>query len=137
MQRALVLCAVAGGLAALAAPAGAARPFTDPTSRASGDVRLSNDVYAGPFATLDGRAHRITVGRRSNAQDSVEVSATKGAVRLGEYAILAHGASVRGPASVGVGGDCPVAPCPSFVSFNARVDGGVVKYSSRMPDIVE
>lgn len=128
MQRAHIggLLAV-GVLLAAAAPAAAAPPFADPTATLRGDVRLGDDVYVAPFARLDGRAHRIAIGRSSNVQDSVEVSAARGAVRLGPYAILAHGASVRGPASVGIGGVCAVAPCPSFVSFNARVDGGTVQ----------
>ena len=43
--------------------------------------------------------------------------------------ILAHGASVAGHAELGEAGTCPdgAAHCPSFVSFNAVVDGGNVE----------
>jgi carbonic anhydrase/acetyltransferase-like protein (isoleucine patch superfamily) len=43
--------------------------------------------------------------------------------------IVAHGAVVLGPASIGLQGTCPAdgATCASFISFNAEVDGGVVE----------
>lgn len=43
--------------------------------------------------------------------------------------ILAHGATVKGPAGLGEEGTCPggVLVCPSFVSFNAEVDGAIIE----------
>jgi carbonic anhydrase/acetyltransferase-like protein (isoleucine patch superfamily) len=124
----LLATAVVVGLAVAAAPApAAAASFADPTAQLRGDVLLGDDVYVAPFARLLGRAHRIRVGADSNLQDSVAVTTRRGGVRLGERVILAHGSSVRGPATIGVDGSCEHEPCAAFVSFNARVDGAVVQ----------
>lgn len=57
------------------------------------------------------------------------VDASAGPVRLGEQVILAHGATVKSDSEIGETGACPGAAtvCPSFVGFNAVVDGAIVE----------
>ncbi|NKE73772.1 acetyltransferase [Candidatus Manganitrophus noduliformans] len=109
-------------------------PFVDPTATVTGadKVHLGDSVYVAPFAELRAGADpalTIHIGAESDVQDSAVVDATAGAVSMGEQVILAHGATVKGPASLGGEGICPgsVAVCPSFVSFNAEVDGAIIE----------
>lgn len=109
-------------------------PFVDPTATVTGadKVYLGDSVYVAPFAELRAGADpalAIHIGAESDVQDSAVVDATAGAVSMGKRVILAHGATVKGPASLGEEGICPGgAPvCPSFVSFNAEVDGAVIE----------
>ena len=139
---------VAVATAALLAPLGLAAPasaageapeakkegpsFVDPTAtvRERDQVQLGELVYVAPFAKLlPGGGNSIEIGDESNVQDSVLVDARRGSVTLGEQTILAHGAAVKGEAAVGEGGSCPDGEdsCPSFVGFNALVDGGTVE----------
>ena len=120
-------------LLALTLPAGAAT-FVDPTAeRINPDfISLGDEVYVAPFATLraGGLLAPIVIGPRSNVQDSVEVDASRGAVLIGEQVILAHGATVRSRSNIGLRGRCPLrtqAACPSFVGFNAVVDGATIE----------
>ncbi|MGH9223693.1 MAG: acetyltransferase, partial [Acidimicrobiales bacterium] len=103
----------------------------DPTAVVVGTsrVHLGDLVYVGPFASLVAGRGEIVVGAETNIQDSVSIDARTDGVDLGEQVILAHGAAVRGPASIGHGGACPggASHCPSFVGFNALVDGGTVE----------
>lgn len=140
---ALVGFVLAGGMPVQAAPPVQAKVevalfpsthFVDPTATVmrTGKIHLGDSVYVGPFAELragPGAARAIHVGAESNIQDSVAVDATAGKVSMGEQVILAHGATVKGPASLGEEGSCPggVHVCPSFVSFNAEVDGAVIE----------
>lgn len=112
-----------------------AQTFVDPTATFiyPEHVTLGNLVYVGPFATLragaEGEEEFIVVGGESNIQDNVTVSARGGEVALGEMVILAHGSTVRGPATIGETGVCPPEEdiCPSFVGFNAEVEGAVIE----------
>lgn len=137
----LMLSALVTGLA-FAAPANASGgpTFVDPTARISGgsSVALGNLVYVGPFARLKANsrsANTITIGNESNVQDSATLDASAGPIVLGEQVIIAHGATVLGNSQIGVTGECPTAPtsvapeahCPSFVSFNAEVDGAIIQ----------
>jgi len=127
--------------------------FLDPTARVTDpkDVRLSKEVYVGPFAQLlaSGGAG-ITIGAESNVQDNVTVQAGSGrsaavdrdlaaaglrgsdGIVTGERVILAHGSSVVGPARLGVASDGtpPGEDSGVFVSFGARVDGAVLERDS-------
>lgn len=112
----------------------AAEPtFIDPTATVVNldNVHFGELVYVAPFALLKAGAgdRVIQVGDETNIQDSVTVDAKRGAVSLGEQVILAHGATVKGPASLGESGDCPegASHCPSFVGFNAEVDGAIIE----------
>jgi carbonic anhydrase/acetyltransferase-like protein (isoleucine patch superfamily) len=105
--------------------------FVDPTALLIGSSRihLGDLAFIGPFASLTAGVGTIVVGDETNMQDSVTVDATFTSVHLGDQVILAHGSTVRGPASIGHGGTCAggASHCPSFVSFNALVDGGTVE----------
>jgi carbonic anhydrase/acetyltransferase-like protein (isoleucine patch superfamily) len=105
--------------------------FVDPTATISTNVRIDHLVYIAPFAEIkagSGPAKSVSIGNESNVQDNCTVAADAGAVTLGEQVIIAHGATVRGPASIGNTGHCPgPGPCPSFVGFNAEVDGAIIE----------
>jgi carbonic anhydrase/acetyltransferase-like protein (isoleucine patch superfamily) len=99
------------------------------------NVHLGELVYVAPFARLlaGGRPGKsIFVGDESNIQDSVRVDAGGGTVRLGDQVLVAHGAEVLDGAELGTQGTCPAGedPCPSFVGFNAQVDGAVIDKDS-------
>ena len=114
--------------------------FVDPTATKRGNVDIRSRVYVAPFAILDAGRYNILVDEDSDVQDSVHADASAGPLVIGKKAILAHGATVKSnpnpkipefhPA-IGIGGTCPgAAPsavCPSFVGFNAEVDGGIVQ----------
>ncbi len=118
-----------------------AQSFVDPTARIIGDVRLGELVYVAPFAILKAGGHRIDIGNESDVQDNVTLEAKEADIVIGEQVILAHGASVIGrpvrlgavivSTSLGEEGACPGDPpapvCPSFVGFNAMVDGAVIE----------
>ncbi|MBA3358793.1 MAG: acetyltransferase [Thermoleophilaceae bacterium] len=114
------------------------------------NVFLGGRVYVGPFAKLiaDDDAP-ITIDDESNVQDSVRILAEGGedaddrdyplrngldeeeGVEIADRVILAHGAAVKGPAKVGIGGG-DIEPDPDddqevFVSFGAEVDGAVLQ----------
>jgi carbonic anhydrase/acetyltransferase-like protein (isoleucine patch superfamily) len=81
-----------------------------------------------------GEGSSITIGNESNVQDSVFLDATPGPIHIADEVALAHGAAVVGPASIGGEGTCPSvetakieATCPSFVGFNAVVDGATIE----------
>ena len=105
--------------------------FVDPTATISGNVNLGHLVYVAPSAEIKASAspaRAISIGNESNVQDNCVVTAEAGAVRLGDMVIVAHGATVKGPASIGITGQCKNAgPCPSFVGFNALVDGAIIE----------
>lgn len=124
--------------------------FVDPTASLSYkfNIRLGQHVYIGPFAVLrtafSDPTRSITIGNESNVQDNTTIDATLAAVTLGEQVIMAHGSTVSAgsqltvrfgvaakkafSSQVGIKGVCPggVAKCPSFVSFNAVVEGATI-----------
>lgn len=123
--------------------------FIDPTVEiaAPENITLEPQVYIGPFAQLQASTNaRITIGKESNAQDNVKIYAQfqrnsaaqqkvtalgiQG-VEIGERVIMAHGASVKGPAQIGVQGS-PISADPNtnagiFLSFGAEVDGAILE----------
>lgn len=141
---------VAGAVAAasfigLAQPAGAVENivFVDPTATVfpAVNVNFGDLVYVAPFANILA-LKPITIGPESNVQDNVTLKAILGSITLGEKVILAHGAAVNGTflpggTRIGTRGTCPAAAaargvpapavCPSFVGFNALVDGAIVE----------
>lgn len=135
---ALVVLALSAAIGA--STAGAVEPsFVDPTATGFEDAELGELDYVAPFAVAesgdDDDGGPITIGDESDVQDSVLLDAERGAVDIGEQVILAHGSAVLGPASVGENGRCPRDPvteerpshCPSFVGFNAVVDGAIIE----------
>ncbi len=108
--------------------------FVDPTARLihPGNIHFGDLVYVAPFATLKagtGQEARINIGSHSDIQDNTLLDAQGGSIQLGEDVIVAHGATIVGPADVGVTGTCPedAVICASFVSFNAEVDGATIE----------
>jgi len=101
--------------------------FIDPTAalRNARAITIGTQVYIGPFANLTARGGAtISIGRSSNVQDNVTVRAVgpDGSVVIGDHAILAHNASVIGPATIGAPGGSA-----AFVGFNAVIDGATVQ----------
>src|SRR5947207_535694 len=81
--------------------------------------------YVGPFATFRAKGGAtISIGDGSNVQDNVIIKAAgrNASVVVGDHAILAHGATVIGPATIGAPGGAA-----AFVGFNAVIDGATVE----------
>jgi len=112
------------------AAAAATASFIDPTASITGTltrISIKEQSYVGPFAAITASGN-VAIGHATNLQDNVTVSGT-GAVSLGDEVILAHGAQVRAPATIGrtavVG-----AHNASFVGFNSLVEGGTVEHDA-------
>lgn len=126
--------------------------FIDPTVRitAPGKITLAEKVYVGPFAQLlAGDDGGITIDKESNVQDNVTIYGgferndaaearvealgldEEEGVEIAERVILAHGATVKGPAMIGVGGGNiavdPDADQEVFLSFGSEVDGAILE----------
>ena len=138
-------------------PTKPAPSFSDPTAVLT-HVTLhgTHGVYVAPFATLTAtNPYTIAIGDDSDVQDNALVSTTSpantvtgtgvayGSIELGAKTILAHGATVlggqtaKGGTTIGVYGECPGethekagAGCPSFVGFNAVVDGAIIQMNA-------
>jgi carbonic anhydrase/acetyltransferase-like protein (isoleucine patch superfamily) len=101
--------------------------FIDPTAviRRPRTTTIGTHDYVAPFATLNAlHGGTITIGNASNVQDSVLISAVgrRTNVVIGDHVILAHNATIRGPATIGAPGGAP-----AFVGFNAIIDGATVE----------
>jgi carbonic anhydrase/acetyltransferase-like protein (isoleucine patch superfamily) len=96
--------------------------FVDPTVRIDTPERVTIKCrsYVGPFASLDASQGPIYLGEGSNVQDNALI--TGRLVVLGDNVIIAHGATIKGPSTIGTGKGRP-----AFVGFNAFVDGAVVE----------
>jgi carbonic anhydrase/acetyltransferase-like protein (isoleucine patch superfamily) len=126
--------------------------FIDPTADIvdAERVTLGPHVYIGPFArVLAGEGARIRIGEESNVQDNVTIWSKferdpdaeariealglgqEDGVEIAERCILAHGATVKGPARIGIGGgEVPVNPDQDqevFLSFGCEVDGAILE----------
>jgi carbonic anhydrase/acetyltransferase-like protein (isoleucine patch superfamily) len=101
--------------------------FIDPTAviHNARATTIGDQVYIGPFATVSARrGAAISIGNSSNVQDNVEVRSAgrPGGVVIGDHVILAHNASVIGPATIGAPGGAA-----AFVGFNAVIDAATVQ----------
>jgi carbonic anhydrase/acetyltransferase-like protein (isoleucine patch superfamily) len=101
--------------------------FIDPTAviRDARATTFGTQDYVAPFATLSASGGAtISIGNGSNVQDNVEITAAgrHASVMIGDHAIVAHGATVVGPAEIGAPGGAP-----AFVGFNAVIDGATVE----------
>jgi carbonic anhydrase/acetyltransferase-like protein (isoleucine patch superfamily) len=121
---------LAAGVLLAAAPFALASSFTDPTAMVTeaGNLVVEDLVFIGPFANIVS-LQPVRIGAESDIQDNVAVLATTGPINLGEQVILAHGAAVLANSSIGEEGVCAsgAARCPTFVGFNAVVDGAVIE----------
>ena len=85
--------------------------FIDPTAVIHGGrgITIGKQDYVAPFATLSAqRGGTITIGNASNVQDNVSISALgpRNNVVIGDQVILAHNATIIGPATIGATGRC-------------------------------
>ncbi len=111
--------------AATAGPSSAT--FIDPTAviRGARSITIGSQDYIAPFATLTARGGAsISIGDISNVQDNVAISAVgpNADVVIGDQVILAHNATIDGPATIGAPGGAP-----AFIGFNAIIDGATVQ----------
>lgn len=94
--------------------------FVDPMASVIGDVKIANNVYVGPFASIRGdEGQSIYIGKQSNVQDGVVIhgleTEEKGvviaknlveyggknySVYIGKNVSLAHQSQIHGPALV-------------------------------------
>lgn len=106
-----------------AAPGAAGTSFIDPSATIEGDLRIGDEVFVGPFATVRTGGTTLRIDHHSDLQDNTLLDAGVGReIAIGERVIVAHGASVVGPARVGADGGQA-----AFVGFNALVQGAVVE----------
>ena len=121
--------------------------FVDPTAllEQRDNIRFGHLDYIAPFAYLKAGSGEkyIHIGDESNIQDSTFLDASGGPIEIGDQVIIAHGARVLGkeaddtPTRIGEDGVCPPdeqgkvpTHCPSFVGFNAEVDGAIIEKDS-------
>jgi carbonic anhydrase/acetyltransferase-like protein (isoleucine patch superfamily) len=110
-----------------AASSASTATFIDPTAviNEARAVTFGTQDYVAPFATLSAESGgTIRIGNGSNVQDNVDISALgprKGVV-IGDQTIVAHNATIIGPATIGAPGGSP-----AFVGFNAIIDGATVQ----------
>ena len=118
--------------------------FVDPTAiiTNSTNITLGEKVYVGPFARLNATNAPISIDDDSNAQDQVSITASGAGATIGKRVILAHLATVKGAATIGVTGSTgpftdPVSgasfsnPQPeTFIAFNAEIDGANIQYNT-------
>ena len=101
--------------------------FIDPTAVINGAraITFGTQDYVAPFATFSAkRGGTIRIGRSSNVQDNVNISALgpRNKVVIGDEVIVAHNATIVGPARIGAPGGAP-----AFVGFNAIIDRATVE----------
>ncbi len=71
--------------------------FVHPDATLVGEVYLSSDCSVWPSATLRGDSNAISVGKRSNIQDSAVVHVSSGErAEIGNRVTIGHGAIVHG-----------------------------------------
>jgi carbonic anhydrase/acetyltransferase-like protein (isoleucine patch superfamily) len=81
-----------------------ARVYVDPAATVIGDVTLGDDVSVWPGAVIRGDMHRITIGNRSNVQDTAVLHITHAShfnpggwpLTIGDDVIVGHGAILHG-----------------------------------------
>ena len=101
--------------------------FIDPTAVIRGGRRftIGSQDYVGPFVSLSAmNGAKISMGNGSNLADNVVITAIgRGeSVAIGDQVIVAHNATVEGPATIGAPGGAP-----TLVGFNAIIDGATVE----------
>ncbi|MBK7831986.1 MAG: hypothetical protein IPJ56_06490 [Gemmatimonadetes bacterium] len=96
--------------------------FIDPTARVESPERVMIGCrsYIAPFVSLDGSQGPIAIGDETDLQDNVVISGKL--VMLGDRVIVAHGATIVGPATVGASKGKP-----AFIGFNAYIDGAMIE----------
>ena len=116
-------------VAPLEAPASSAT-FVDPSAQVlqGGRVAVGRRDYIAPFVLLDARGGFIRVGSNSTVQDNASLVANPSRARgttgiaIGDNVVVAAGARIVGPASIGGAGGANTA-----IGANAVVDGAIVQ----------
>lgn len=98
--------------------------FVDPTTKIDFPKRvgLGRETYIGPFVNIVTGRNTVLIGDGADVQDNVFLDARRGSIVIGAQDVVAHGSSIIGPANMG--GD---PNRPSFVGFNAVVDGATIE----------
>jgi carbonic anhydrase/acetyltransferase-like protein (isoleucine patch superfamily) len=98
--------------------------FVDPTAIICGKVIIKENVFIGPYGTMD----PIIIGAESNIQDGVVIhSKSGGKVTIGERCSIAHRSIVHGPVEIAD---------RVFIGFNSVVfncsvgSGSVIRHNS-------
>ncbi len=88
--------------------------YVDEAATIIGDVRIGNEVYVAPAASIRAdEATPIIIGDQCNVQDGAVFHGLEGtSIELGRRISIAHGAIIHGPMKIGD---------ESFVGFNAVV----------------
>ncbi|WP_414545618.1 acetyltransferase [Nostoc sp. CCY0012] len=125
-----------------AAPASAS--FIDPAAIITNpaNITLGEKVYVAPFARLNATNGPIIIHDGSNIQDQVSITPSVAGATIGERVILAHLATVKGTARIGLTGSTgpftdPVSGVQfsntqpeTFIAFNAEVDGATIEFNT-------
>ncbi|MFN6536419.1 MAG: acetyltransferase [Nostoc sp. EkiNYC01] len=115
--------------------------FVDPTAIITnpGNISLGERVYVAPFANLNATTAPISIEKDSNVQDQVRITASGTGVEIGSRVIMAHMATIKGAAKIGLQGstgpftdlntntqfnnDIP----ETFLAFNCEIDGATIE----------
>ncbi|MBD0265788.1 MAG: acetyltransferase, partial [Tolypothrix sp. Co-bin9] len=123
-----------------AAPAESAS-FIDPTATIINptNISLGENVYVAPFAELNATNAPISIAADSNVQDQAKITASGTGVEVGERVIMAHMATIKGAAKIGLQGSTGPFTDPvtntqfsntipeTFLAFNCEVDGATIE----------
>jgi carbonic anhydrase/acetyltransferase-like protein (isoleucine patch superfamily) len=122
--------------------------FIDPTVRLTRPefITVGRHVYIAPFSRLDGSDGPIAIGEAADLQDNVTVFgavrrssaeqqhlaafglANHDGVTIGARVILAHGATVSGPAMLGDDWE----GAAIFLGFNSEVNGAILERNTAL-----
>ncbi|KAB8330000.1 acetyltransferase [Scytonema tolypothrichoides VB-61278] len=118
--------------------------FIDPTATITNpaNISLGENVYVAPFAELNATNAPITIAADSNVQDQAIITASGTGVEVGERVIMAHFATIKGAAKIGLQGSTGPFTDPvtntqfsntipeTFLAFNCEVDGATIERNS-------
>lgn len=118
--------------------------FIDPAAIITNpaNITLEGKVYVAPFARLNATNGPIIIREGSNVQDQVSITPSVAGSTIGERVILAHLATVKGTAKIGLTGSTgpftdPVSGVQfsntqpeTFIAFNAEVDGATIEFNT-------
>ncbi|TFI50787.1 acetyltransferase [Mastigocladus laminosus UU774] len=115
--------------------------FLDPTAIIKNpiNITLGEKVYVAPFAELDATNAPISIDADTNVQDQVKIIASGTGVEIGKRVIMAHMATIKGAARIGIQGSTGPFTDPitntqfnndipeTFLAFNCEIDGATIE----------
>ncbi|AFZ25619.1 isoleucine patch superfamily enzyme, carbonic anhydrase/acetyltransferase [Cylindrospermum stagnale PCC 7417] len=115
--------------------------FLDPTATITNptNISLGEKVYVAPFAELNATTAPITIAEDSNVQDQVRILASGTGAEIGPRVIMAHMATIKGAAKIGIQGSTGPFSDPvtntqfnntipeTFLSFNCEIDDATIE----------